>query len=253
MGIFDFFKKESWVDRLKNQLSTYEGCIEYLNNSRLQNDLLDPRSRKAFLKESVWPGRDGFPERFGYHPEYPIKVNGPIGEITYLSALVTITGRHLLFHRLGPVVVMAGHPIDLFECMATDGSAWLLLFMDPYFMQKSEQIPSGLSRSPYGCKYIMGTCETVSGFPDTMRRVLERENSYYVWKDEEIEELRYCRYELVERPADYARYARDLCFRINEGARARAQGIYGSIGQAEFWSRDFRSSGLFENKPKNPG
>ena len=102
MGLFDFFKKESWLERLKDQLSTYEGCIEYLNNSRLQNALPDRKFRKAFLKESVWRGRDGYPERFGYHPEYAIKVNGPIGEITYLSALVTITGKHLLFHRLGP-------------------------------------------------------------------------------------------------------------------------------------------------------
>lgn len=63
----------------------------------------------------------------------PIPVNGPIGEIAYLNALRSTTGRGFLFHRTGtsksPVSDL---PVDRFELLGNDGLEWRILYFSKF-------------------------------------------------------------------------------------------------------------------------
>jgi hypothetical protein len=54
----------------------------------------------------------------------PIPVNGPIGELAYLSKLETVQGERILFHRIGTV-----NMIDVLEAVTFSGSEWFILFI----------------------------------------------------------------------------------------------------------------------------
>src|SRR3546814_6331822 len=54
---------------------------------------------------------------FGFTETNPIPVNGPIGQLAYLSRLETQSGQRILFHRLGAI-----DKVDVFEAVTFDGS-----------------------------------------------------------------------------------------------------------------------------------
>jgi hypothetical protein len=74
---------------------------------------------------------------FGASSTNPIPVNGPIGEVLYLSAL-RIGGQRLLFHRIKSV-----RNVDVFECVSIDGKHWDILYLDMYHPRKSKIAPVG--------------------------------------------------------------------------------------------------------------
>lgn len=76
---------------------------------------------------------------FGLLDTNPIPVNGPIGELAYLSRLETHSGQRLLFHRLGSIAT-----VDVFEAVSFDGSEWFILFLDMYHPRRSRLAPDGL-------------------------------------------------------------------------------------------------------------
>lgn len=82
------------------------------------------------------PGASG---PFGLVATNPIPVNGPFGELAYLSRLETQSGQRLLFHRLGSMTTT-----DVFEAVSLDGSQWFLFFLDMYHSRRSRRAPDGL-------------------------------------------------------------------------------------------------------------
>src|SRR3546814_6579765 len=54
---------------------------------------------------------------FGFTETNPIPVNGPIGQLAYLSRLETQSGQRILFHRLAAI-----DKVDVFEAVTFDGS-----------------------------------------------------------------------------------------------------------------------------------
>jgi hypothetical protein len=83
---------------------------------------------------------DELPEgigEFGRSAGNPIPVNGPLGELTYLSKLVGGRGLHIIAHRLG---ACAGG--DAYEAVSLDGLDWDLLYLDPYHTRRSRVVPS---------------------------------------------------------------------------------------------------------------
>src|SRR3546814_16452740 len=64
---------------------------------------------------------------FGFTETNPIPVNGPIGQLAYLSRLETQSGQRILFHRLGAI-----DKVDVFEAVTFDGSGWFIFFFDLY-------------------------------------------------------------------------------------------------------------------------
>ena len=72
------------------------------------------------------------------HRDQPIPVNGPIGQLAYLSRLETQSGQRILFHRLGAIGT-----VDVFEAVSFNGSRWFILFVDLYHPRRSRLTPDG--------------------------------------------------------------------------------------------------------------
>ncbi len=95
---------------------------------------------------------------FGQSIKNPIPVNGPIGEMVYLSSL-RFGEQRLLFHRVRSI-----NEIDIYECVTMDGASWDILFLDMYHPRKSKLSPrdySMVSNPLFG-----GVNREVSGFPE---------------------------------------------------------------------------------------
>lgn len=75
---------------------------------------------------------------FGFIETNPIPVNGPVGQLAYLSRLETQSGQRILFHRLG-----AMGTVDVFEATTFNGREWFILFVDLYHPRRSRLTPGG--------------------------------------------------------------------------------------------------------------
>lgn len=75
---------------------------------------------------------------FGFTETNPIPVNGPIGQLAYLSRLETQSGQRILFHRPG-----AMGTVDVFEAVSFDGAESFILFVDLYHPRCSRLSPDG--------------------------------------------------------------------------------------------------------------
>lgn len=74
-----------------------------LDDEKFQLELVHPMM-KAMLESA--PAYDKDPNGsgpFGFTETNPIPVNGPIGQLAYLSRLETQSGQRILFHRLGAI------------------------------------------------------------------------------------------------------------------------------------------------------
>ncbi len=133
-----------------------KNLLIYLNLDELQNQNIPPFFQfKSDKEEPVYD------DTFGKCPENPIRVNGSIGEMTYLSKLRTAdTGSKLLFHRLGS----GENCVDIFEVVSYDGSLYDILYLDMYYEHKSPQAPSGYSMVQYA-DYITGISNRYTDFP----------------------------------------------------------------------------------------
>lgn len=117
--------------------------------ARMQRLLDDDETQIGMLPEPVQAmirsksGCDIVPGASGeccYTRTNPIPVNGPIGELAYLSRLRTLEGERLLFHRIGSMA-----PCDVFEAASFSGTRWFVLFFEMYYPRKSLLAPSGLT------------------------------------------------------------------------------------------------------------
>ena len=113
----------------------------------------------------------GFGE-FGRTVTNPIPVNGPLGELLYLSSLITDDGHPVVFHRIGSL-----NNIDMFEVLATSGRHWDVIFLSLYYPRKSRALPSGYRFNPNQrqSRLFRGTNDFVEGFPSGIyQAALER-------------------------------------------------------------------------------
>lgn len=112
---------------------------------KLSSFLADEARQNATLSDEVravletGPAVDkilGAVGEFGRDPRNPIPVNGPIGEVLYLSSLVSERGDFLFAHRLG-----SQNKIDVFETVTADGENWDLLYLSLYHPRRSRIAP----------------------------------------------------------------------------------------------------------------
>lgn len=75
---------------------------------------------------------------FGFIETNPIPVNGPIGQLSYLSKLETQAGQRIMFHRVGAI-----DTVDVFEAVSFNGAEWFILFVDFYHPRRSRLTPEG--------------------------------------------------------------------------------------------------------------
>ncbi len=162
MGLFDKFFKKQNNDETD---AVFRRLHEFLTSDEKQNDLL-PEAVQGMLYAGAdvdfLPSASG---AFGYSETNPIPVNGPIGEITYLSSLRTNMGAFLFAHRLGSV-----NRMDVFETVSSDGQDWRLMFFDMYHPRKSKIAPSG--HTIVEPQIIIGTTQLVPNFPNGMREAI---------------------------------------------------------------------------------
>lgn len=132
--------KKSGSDELQR---AFAHIRRILDDEDFQIEML-PEPVQALIRSKtacdVKPGATG---EFGLSPSNPIPVNGPIGQLAYLSKLRAAAGENLLFHRIG-----AAGQVDVFEAVTVSGSQWFIFFLDMYFPKRSQKAPPGLTISP---------------------------------------------------------------------------------------------------------
>lgn len=116
----------------------FEKIRRILEDEQFQLDMIHP-AMKSMIE--TCPAYDKDPNGtgpFGFSETNPIPVNGPIGQLAYLSKLETAKGERILFHRIGAV-----NTIDVFEAVTFSGSEWFILFVDLYHPRRSRMTPEG--------------------------------------------------------------------------------------------------------------
>jgi hypothetical protein len=129
----------------KNEDKQVEDMIAKINlirdDENFQNMMLGDLM-KDLIEENqgcdIIPGSEG---DFGFSSSNPIPVNGPIGQLAYLSKLRTLNGERIFFHRLGSVE----NATDVFEAVTFSGSKWFKLYLKMYYPRRSRKAPEGFT------------------------------------------------------------------------------------------------------------
>ena len=117
-----------------------------LADEQLQIDMLHPALKEKIEFRPVYDKDPNGTGPFGFSETNPIPVNGPIGQLAYLSKLETAKGERILFHRIGAVNTI----IDVFEAVTFSGGEWFILFTDFYHPRKSRLTPEGFRFTAVG-------------------------------------------------------------------------------------------------------
>lgn len=142
-----------------NMNRVFEKINNLINNDEVQNadtpEIIRGNMAAGGGVDTI-PGAAG---EFGRCLTNPIPVNGPLGELTWLSRLLTVSGAKVFFHRLGSIGT-----IDLFETVSEDGSMWDILYLDMYHTRKTKLAPSGY-RTQTMTTLLRGVTVCVENFP----------------------------------------------------------------------------------------
>jgi hypothetical protein len=163
MALWPFGRKDQGTSLSPEVEQIFEKALAFLDDEVAQNNAL-PENFRRVLAES--PSCDRIPNAFGEFGRTlsnPIPVNGPVGELVYLSRLETLNGSAIAFHRLG-----AFDEVDVFEAVSEDGRHWDVLYLSLYFARKSKQAPSGYHMMTDKARraLIRGTTLHVDSFPN---------------------------------------------------------------------------------------
>ena len=163
MGFFSNLFGKNKQDAEMRQ--AFDGIKRILEDEDFQIDLIHP-AMKEIIRNS--PSYDKDPNGtgpFGYSEKNPIPVNGPIGQLAYLSRIETNKGERLIFHRIGAV-----NTVDVFEAVTFSGSEWFILFTDFYHPRRSRALPDGF-RFTSEVPQFSGFHKYCSNFPYDFREM----------------------------------------------------------------------------------
>jgi hypothetical protein len=133
-----------------------------LEDESAQNDLYLPEVSAVIRNGSSVDRIPGATGDFGRLPSNPIPVNGVLGELIYLSSLMTAHGARLVGHRVASIA-----HVDVFEVASVDMRVWDVLCFDPYHPRKSRHAPSGLRLETN--QWILATNYRLDAFPVGIR------------------------------------------------------------------------------------
>jgi hypothetical protein len=74
-----------------------------LEDEQFQLEMLDPIFKQTLEGRPAYDRDPKGTGPFGFTETNPIPVNGPFGELAYLSKLETVRGERILFHRIGAI------------------------------------------------------------------------------------------------------------------------------------------------------
>lgn len=146
-----------------------------MNDESAQNDRLPDTVRTRIIQGLDCDEIAGAKGEFGRDYQNPIPVNGPLGQLIYLTNLYTIRKQRIMFHRIGSV-----EGVDAYEVVTFDNTFWDILFLNLYHPRKSRRAPAGYTIDQGKDRRIVlsGTNEWVDGFPrhlqDAIRDTNER-------------------------------------------------------------------------------
>ena len=109
-----------------------------LDDEKFQLELVHPVMRSMLESAPAYDKDPNGTGPFGFIETNPIPVNGPIGQLAYLSRLETQAGQRILFHRVGAIGT-----VDVFEAVSFNGAEWFILFVDFYHPRRSRLTPDG--------------------------------------------------------------------------------------------------------------
>lgn len=115
---------------------------------------------------------------FGWKRNSPIPVNGPIGELIYISNL-TRNGQRVFGHRIKSY---PDEGVDVYETVSFDGKHWDILYFSPYYPRKSKKLPN-LGKWGYlenGLRSIYATNVYSNGFPLSMNEEIKKVFSNFI-------------------------------------------------------------------------
>ena len=115
---------------------------------------------------------------FGWKKNSPIPVNGPIGELIYISNL-TRNGQRVFGHRIKSY---PDEGVDVYETVSFDGKHWDILYFIPYYPRKSKKLPNG-GKWGYlenGLRSIYATNVYSDGFPLSMNEEIKKVFSNFI-------------------------------------------------------------------------
>jgi len=147
----------------------FEKIERLLQDDEVQLELVEPRMKEILRRAPYYDRDPNGTGPFGLCKTNPIPVNGPVGELAYLSKLLTEGGERILFHRIGAV-----DNIDIFEAVTFSGAQWAIFFLDLYHPKKSKLAPAGFKLSPNVCQFS-GFHQLCPDFPYDFMEMKDRE------------------------------------------------------------------------------
>ncbi len=126
---------DAWMDEL---VKHHDRIRPIFDDEQFQLEMINPIVKEKALGGLACDCEPNGNGPFGFIEANPIPVNGPIGELAYLSRLETVHGERLLFHRIGAI-----QEIDVFEAVTFSGRAWFVFFLNMYHPRRSRAAPDG--------------------------------------------------------------------------------------------------------------
>jgi hypothetical protein len=170
MSYKKFVEDEAELDRSLALLE--QRLLESLIDDAVLNNSLPPLIRDRVLGGLDCDQLPNGVGEFGRDCSQPIPVNGPIGELAYLSLLRTASGSALMFHRHGSMTLADDETnelfhIDIFEVLSFDMSVRETLYFHMYHPRRSRIAPSGyaIATLPDPDNYFTGTTMYLQDFP----------------------------------------------------------------------------------------
>lgn len=121
----------------------FESIRRLIDDEAYQLSLLNPVIKQMIEKGLACDKLPNASGPFGFSETNPIPVNGALGELAYLSRMMTEAGDRILFHRIG-----AMGTVDVFEAVTFSGSGWFIFFLDMYHPRRSRATPDGFRFYP---------------------------------------------------------------------------------------------------------
>ncbi|RVC47463.1 MAG: hypothetical protein E5V60_01190 [Mesorhizobium sp.] len=163
MGLFRRSAPPPAVERI------FEKLLRLIQDDSTQNETLHPSIRERVIGGASVDQIAGATGEFGRTLTNPVPVNGPVGEISYLSRLRTSAGHRIFGHRLGAI-----QNVDVFETVSFDGAVWDILMLSLYHPRKSRMAPGGYwLESPEKVNTLFSaTNDFVDPFPSSLGQAL---------------------------------------------------------------------------------
>jgi len=143
---------------------TFAKMLNMLHNEDVQNKCLDAKLRGLLFSNQINRNRT---TKYGYTPDDPIRVNGPLGEQLYIAMLRGREGQAVIGHRLGSL-----SNLDIYEIVTSDFAQWAVLFFDMYYLNKDTFAPSGFAMDEEGIRTLTATNKFMADFPKNFYSIL---------------------------------------------------------------------------------